>query len=113
MLTTAESLLIDLICAASIKRADAIAYLQSLPRPWCNKRSRACWPVVLHTTSLANHLAGLLKDLAYERRAQPVVDIVAMCAADVANRPPPTTCAPGNDPAGNDSRDSLDYPDTT
>jgi hypothetical protein len=59
MLTTAESLLIDLICAASIKHADAIA------------------------------------------------------SCDIAKRPPPTTCAPGNDPAGNDSPDSPDSPDTT
>jgi hypothetical protein len=64
MVTAAESLLIDLICAASIKHGDAIAYLQTLPRPWCNKRSRACLPVVLHTTtSLASHLAGLLDRL--------------------------------------------------
>ena len=81
-------MLIDLICAASIKHGDAIAYLQTLPRPWCNKRSRACWPVVLHTTTLPNHLAGLLDRPGYERRAQEVTDIAALCATAVATRPP-------------------------
>jgi hypothetical protein len=94
MLTTAESLLIDLIVGAAVKHNDAISYLRGLPRPWANRKTHASWPIVLNTTALANHLAGLLDRLGYDRRAQEVTDIAALCATAVATRPPPTAPAP-------------------
>jgi len=88
VVTTAEGLLIDLISAAAIKHSDAISYLKTLPRPWCKKRSHAAWPIVKDTTYLAPHLAGLPKDLGYDRRAKPVEDLTEVLARKKLPRPP-------------------------
>jgi hypothetical protein len=82
VLTTAESLLIDLIVAAAVKHNDAISYLRTLPQPWVNRRSHVSWGIVRDTTSLASHLASLLDRLGYERRAQPVQDVRQMAGFD-------------------------------
>jgi hypothetical protein len=72
VVSTAESMLIDLIVAAKVKHADAVNYLVALPRPWCNRKSHAVWKVVLDTTRLEAHLCKLLQALGLDRRAQDV-----------------------------------------
>jgi hypothetical protein len=72
MVSTAESMLIDLVVAAKVKHADAVNYLVQLPRPWVNRRSNECWRIVLDTTKLEHHLCRLLLALGLDRRAADV-----------------------------------------
>jgi hypothetical protein len=87
VVSTAESMLIDLIVAAKVKHADVHNYLVRLPRPWCNRKSHQAWRIVLDAAYLERHLAKLLLALGLERRPEAVetlADYVARKDAEQA-----------------------------
>jgi hypothetical protein len=84
--TTAERVLIDLAVAAAIKAQRVEAYLATLP---ClvDKRRRRVWQVVRDSTTLAAHLATLLRDLGLERRARALDLMSEITRLQAAARP--------------------------
>ncbi len=70
-ITTAESILIDLVVATAVKHANVARYLATMPS-LVDERHRWVWRVVHDSTQLAAHLQSLLKYLGLERRAKPV-----------------------------------------
>src|SRR5262245_20675951 len=91
--TTAERVLIDLAVAAAIKSQRVEAYLATLP---CliDKRRRRVWQVVRDSTTLATHLATLLRDLGLERRARSLDLMAEITRLQAAARPAPGEPAP-------------------
>ena len=104
MVSTAESMLIDCVVAAKVKLSDAHAYLFSLPRPWCNRKSHTVWRLVDDTRKLEAHLATLLGQLGYERRAEPIEDIRTLVARREAEKAAPEA-ATEHDEDGSISRE--------
>jgi hypothetical protein len=106
VVSTAESMLIDLIVAAKVKHADAHNYLVQLPRPWANRKSHAVWRVVLDAAYLERHLARLLMALGLERRAEAVETLTDYVARkDAEHATGETTAAPvpvEDEPSGED-----------
>jgi hypothetical protein len=80
VITTAESILIDLAVAAAVKHANVARYLATMPS-LVDKRHRRVWRVVHDSTQLAAHLQSLLKDLGLERKAHPVPSLAAYLEA--------------------------------
>jgi hypothetical protein len=81
--TAAQKVILDLLIFAKAKHADAAHYLMSLPRPWCDKRSRSAWKIVHDTSKLERHVARLvaaLVDPVLERRPTPPMDLTAYVA---------------------------------
>jgi hypothetical protein len=107
--TTAESMLIDLIIAAVVKHQDAMNYLRGMPRPWVNRRSQTSWRLVRDTTLLATHLQGLLRDLGWERRPQPIEDLTSYVARKDAEQAAKDTLPAPADPATVPESPSADH----
>ena len=68
--TEAETVLIDVIAMGPTMHHDAARYLASLPRPWVNRRSNESLRLVHDVRRLSAHVAGLLGQLGYDRRAE-------------------------------------------
>jgi hypothetical protein len=75
--------ILDLLLFAKARHADCAQYLLSLPRPWCDKRSRSAWRVVHDASKLERHVARLtaaLVDPVLERKLAPAEDVRALAA---------------------------------
>jgi hypothetical protein len=100
--TTAERVLIDLVVAAAIKSQRVEAYLATLP---ClvDKRRRRVWQVVRDSTTLATHLATLLRDLGLERRARSLDLMSEITRLQATARPAHGEPAPALQPVQGDA----------
>src|SRR5262245_20378783 len=58
--TSGQAVILALIGAAAARHKDAWDYLQTLPKPWIDKRSRRAWKLTHDLSLLEKHVSKLV-----------------------------------------------------
>jgi hypothetical protein len=87
--TAGQQVILDVLCFAKIRHADAMAYLSRMPRPWIDRRAHRAWRIVGDLARMERHIAKLvsaLVDPALERRLAPPMDLTEYVAKKDAEK---------------------------